>query len=99
MYADATSEMRMVDPLRREHHVTPGCAVENLTLGLGARGYRARPRPLVSVLGVALLLVGAQSVAGLTWWSVATALLAIVAHAIGRAAQYSGPGRTNSDYA
>lgn len=53
----------------------------------------------MSVLGVALLLVGAQPVAGLTWWSVATALLAILAPAIGRAAQYSGPGRTNSDYA
>lgn len=67
VYADATSEMRIVDALRREHHVTLGCAAENLTLGLGARGYGARPRVLVSVLG--------------------------------RAAQYSGPGRTNSDYA
>ena len=38
-WKDDISEMRIVDPLRRDHHVTLGCAVENLTVGLGARGY------------------------------------------------------------
>lgn len=31
--------MPAVDPLRREHHVGLGCAVENLVLGLATRGY------------------------------------------------------------
>jgi len=40
VFSDPTRWMRKVDPIVREHHVGLGCAVENLTLGLAARGYR-----------------------------------------------------------
>ncbi len=41
VFADPTREMPMTDPLRREHHVGLGCAIENLVLGLLARGYHS----------------------------------------------------------
>lgn len=40
VFSDAGRQMRSVDPLAREHHVGLGCALENLVLGAGARGYR-----------------------------------------------------------
>lgn len=40
VHSDLTRLMPAVDPLRREHHVGLGCAVENLVLGLAARGYQ-----------------------------------------------------------
>lgn len=39
VFADQTREMPVTDPLRREHHVGLGCALENLVLALTARGY------------------------------------------------------------
>jgi nitroreductase len=36
--ADRARWMTAVDPLQREHHVGIGCAIENLTLALAARG-------------------------------------------------------------
>lgn len=46
LFADRTRQMAAMDPLRREHHVGLGCAPENLTQALTARGYR----PDVTVL-------------------------------------------------
>ena len=46
LFADPTRQMAAMDPLRREHHVGLGCALENLTQALTARGYR----PDVTVL-------------------------------------------------
>ncbi|MDT7799032.1 MAG: hypothetical protein QOI78_2465 [Actinomycetota bacterium] len=40
VFVDPARDMPFVDPLRREHHVGLGCAVENLVLALGARGFR-----------------------------------------------------------
>ncbi|MEP6980470.1 MAG: hypothetical protein ABJA16_06860 [Nakamurella sp.] len=39
MFADSTRSMPAVDPFDRERHVGLGCALENLTLGLTARGF------------------------------------------------------------
>ncbi|MET3808622.1 hypothetical protein ABIB25_005652 [Nakamurella sp. UYEF19] len=39
VFADSTRVMPAVDPFDREHHVGLGCALENLTLGLTARGF------------------------------------------------------------
>jgi nitroreductase len=39
VYADSARVMPAVDPFDREHHVGLGCALENLTLGLTARGF------------------------------------------------------------
>ncbi len=39
VFADANRAMPAVDPFDREHHVGLGCALENLTLGLTARGF------------------------------------------------------------
>ncbi len=41
VFADQTRAMPAVDPFDREHHVGMGCALENLVLGLDARGYRS----------------------------------------------------------
>lgn len=38
VFSDPAREMPTVDPLRREHHIGLGCALENLVLGLTARG-------------------------------------------------------------
>lgn len=46
VFADPARDMPFVDPLRREHHVGLGCAVENLVLALAARGFR----PTVSLM-------------------------------------------------
>ncbi|MFI5588390.1 Acg family FMN-binding oxidoreductase [Amycolatopsis sp. NPDC051758] len=46
VFADPARDMPFVDPLRREHHVGLGCAVENLVLALVARGFR----PTVSLM-------------------------------------------------
>jgi hypothetical protein len=39
VFADSTRSMPAVDPFDREHQVGLGCALENLTLGLTARGF------------------------------------------------------------
>lgn len=41
LFSDPTRALATIDPLRREHHVGLGCALENLVLAAGARGYRA----------------------------------------------------------
>lgn len=41
VFTDPTRGTGTLDPLGREHHVGMGCAVENLVLAAGARGYRA----------------------------------------------------------
>lgn len=46
LYADPTRELGVIDPVRREHHVGLGCALENLTLALAARGLRPDVSPL-----------------------------------------------------
>ncbi len=46
VFADATRVMPAVDPFDREHHVGLGCALENLTLGLTARGFTPSVRLL-----------------------------------------------------
>jgi hypothetical protein len=40
VFADPTRGMPAVDPFDREHNTGMGCAVENLVLGLNARGFR-----------------------------------------------------------
>ena len=41
VFTDPTRGTGTLDPLGREHHVGMGCAVENLVLAAGARGYQA----------------------------------------------------------
>jgi hypothetical protein len=40
LFSDPGRQLASVDPLRREHHVGLGCALENLVLAAGARGYQ-----------------------------------------------------------
>ncbi|XAS75689.1 hypothetical protein V3G39_13650 [Dermatophilaceae bacterium Sec6.4] len=40
VFSDPARRMPHMDPLSREHQIGLGCALENLTLALGARGYR-----------------------------------------------------------
>ncbi len=46
MFADPGRRMPAIDPFDREHDIGLGCALENLALGLAARGYR----PAVALL-------------------------------------------------
>jgi hypothetical protein len=41
VFSDPARRLMRVDPLLREHHVGLGCALENLILGVEARGHRA----------------------------------------------------------
>jgi hypothetical protein len=42
LFADPTRRVATLDPLDREQHVGLGCALENLVLALGARGFATR---------------------------------------------------------
>lgn len=46
VFTDATRRTGTLDPLQREHLIGMGCAVENLVLAAGARGFRAAVRLL-----------------------------------------------------
>src|SRR5947209_2007803 len=40
LFVDASRNIGTVDPLRREQHISLGCALENLTLAARATGFR-----------------------------------------------------------
>jgi len=46
LFADPTRRIGTLDALDREHHVGLGCALENIVLAAGARGFRATVRLL-----------------------------------------------------